>query len=360
MKNHYKIIGLMSGTSLDGLDIAYCEFTRLNDSWDFELRAHKSVAYEDHFQKVLKTSIDLNAVDLLLLNNTYGKWLGEQVKDFVLANALSPDLVASHGHTVHHQPRKGLTYQIGAGQEIANCCGIDVICDFRSLDVALGGQGAPLVPIGDKFLFGQYDFCLNLGGISNISFEKDGARIAYDIGLANMVLNYLTTQIGKSYDEDGHMAKSGAFHEGLFNALNALPYYHQPFPKSTGYEWFSQEVIPLVDQVGIPIEDKLATCVHHIAYQIAREVKANNTSGNIPSLLITGGGALNPFLLETIRHYLEGQVDTVIPEKNIIEFKEAIIFAFMGALKLAGLPNCLKSVTGARKDCSGGVFYKAF
>lgn len=358
MRKTYDIVGLMSGTSLDGLDIAFCEFQVQKGSWTFGLKAQKSVPYDKSLHQALKSSIRLSALELLLLNNEYGKWLGEQVNIFVAENDLQPDIVASHGHTVYHQPQKGLTYQIGAGQEIANACGLDVICDFRSLDVSLGGQGAPLVPIGDQWLFGGYEFCLNLGGISNMSFEKNGERVAYDIGIANMVLNHLTAQIGKSYDENGHMAKSGNRDEGLFRQLNDLPYYHHPFPKSTGYEWFCEEVVPIVDSVDMAMEDKLCTCVHHIAYQVSEAVK-NNTSNTSSKLLITGGGALNSFLMEVLQHYLQEKVKVVIPARDIIEFKEAIVFAFMGALKLTGQPNCLKSVTGAKRDSSGGVLFQA-
>ncbi|MDH5474814.1 MAG: anhydro-N-acetylmuramic acid kinase [Cyclobacteriaceae bacterium] len=354
-KNNYKVIGIMSGTSLDGLDIAFCEFKKKEGQWSFKLNASKSIIYKKPLMQVLKNSIQLPALELLLLNNEYGQWLGEQVKTFVVENNIKADFVSSHGHTVFHQPEKGITYQIGAGQEIANSSGMMVINDFRTLDVSLDGQGAPLVPIGDKHLFSEYDFCLNLGGISNISFEYKNERIAYDIGVANMALNHLTNPQGLSFDNNGDIARSGKRCDHLFHQLNELPYYKQTFPKSTGYEWFCDQVAPILDNDNNKFEDKLCTCVHHIAYQVAEEVKKHPLSEG--RLLVTGGGANNLYLMETLQQYLPAEVELVIPNKSIINFKEAIVFAFMGVLKHLNEDNCLKSVTGAFKNsCSGVVF----
>ncbi len=300
-------------------------------------------------------AIKLSALDLLLFNNEYGKWLGEQLKYFIKAAKVQVDFVASHGHTVFHQPDKGVTYQIGAGQEIARVSGLKTICDFRSKDVSLGGQGAPLVPVGDKYLFSDYDFCLNLGGISNVSFDHNGERVAYDIGLANMLLNYITNKIDLPYDEGGRLAESGMLDEDLFKRLNTLAYYQQPFPKSTGYEWFSEEVMPIIEASDQPLENKLCTAVHHIAFTVADDIK--RFAKNESRVLVTGGGAQNTFLIEVLRNYLSGSVKVVIPSNEIIEFKEAMIFAFLGVLKSRNEVNGLRSVTGASVDSCGGVVY---
>lgn len=355
-KNEYSVIGLMSGTSLDGLDMAHCTFREQRGEWQFTLENYRSVEYTDLIRYRLKNSIHLSAEDLLLLNNEFGKWLGNHVRQFIADNTLKTDFIASHGHTVFHQPDKGLTYQIGAGQELANSCGRKVVCDFRSLDVSLGGQGAPLVPIGDQILFSEFDFCLNLGGIGNVSFEINNKRAAYDICPANMLLNHLTAQIGKVYDENGETARSGSVNENLLNKLNDLSYYKLPFPKSLGYEWFCDEVMPAIDAGKCSVPDKLCTAVHHIAFQIVKDV-ASYLPSNHARLLATGGGAKNTFLIETLRHYADGAFTVVIPDTKIIDFKEAIVFAFMGVKKIRNEINCLKSVTGASTDSSSGVIY---
>ncbi len=354
IKDTWRVTGLMSGTSLDGLDMASCEFIHEGEKWSFKLVASKSLAYDKSWHNRLKSSVDMSAVELLLLHNEYGTWLGQQVKLFIDENDLDLDFIASHGHTVFHQPEQGLTFQVGSGQHLANACGLKVISDFRTQDVALGGQGAPLVPIGDQLLFSEYDLCLNLGGIANVSFDHHGERMAYDIGLANMLLNHLAGQLGLPYDDDGKMARSGTLDQELLDQLNALPYFQQPFPKSTGYEWFSAEVVPIVDKHKASTEDKLHTSVHHIVFQIAEAVKRSSHSGR---LLATGGGARNAFLTEMLRHHLNNNVEVVIPEPSIIDFKEAIVFAFMGVLKIRNEVNCLKSVTGAREDSSSGVVF---
>ncbi|MRX63814.1 anhydro-N-acetylmuramic acid kinase [Maribacter luteus] len=352
----YKVIGLMSGTSLDGLDLTYCHFTRTLDRWEYKIMNSKSVSYSPEMKDNLKDSIHLSADSLLILNNTYGEWLGKEVNTFILENDLQVDFIASHGHTTHHQPMNGLTYQIGSGQHLANTCRHKVVCDFRTNDVALGGQGAPLVPIGDRLLFGAYDFCLNLGGISNISFEKDGGRIAYDIGLANMILNHITQKIDLNYDKGGALAKSGKLNDQMLEALNNLEYYRLPYPKSTGYEWFTEEVVPIVEATKDSIENLLHTSVHHLCEQIAIQVLAVKSTSPA-SLLVTGGGALNDFLVSTLKSKLGEQVNVVVPSKELIENKEALVFALMGVLRMEREINVLCSVTGAKRDSSCGVLY---
>ncbi len=352
----YKVLGLMSGTSLDGLDLAHCRFRKTSDRWEFEIGATESISYDPEMRAKLKDSILLSAEELLIFHHTYGTWLGEQARTFMEQNDLETDFIASHGHTTHHKPLKGLTFQIGSGQHLANASGCKVVCDFRSNDVALGGQGAPLVPIGDQLLLGEYDFCLNLGGIGNISFDRNGKRIAYDIGLANMILNHITEKIDLAFDKNGEMARGGSVNIEMLQRLNALAYYKLPFPKSTGYEWFVEEVVPIVDGTEDSPENLLNTAVRHICDQIALQVKTQ-TSKTKNTLLVTGGGALNGFLVATLQEKLGDSIELVIPSKILIEFKEALVFAFMGVLRLEDQVNVLKSVTGASRDSSSGVVY---
>ncbi|MDY8137631.1 anhydro-N-acetylmuramic acid kinase [Aquimarina sp. 2201CG5-10] len=351
----YKIIGLMSGTSLDGLDIAYCHFRKTQDKWIFTIPYADSIDYEQAFKKELKNTVSLPASQLLSFNNMYGKWLGDQTKEFIVKNNIEVDFISSHGHTIFHQPEIGLTYQIGSGQHLANASGHKVICDFRTNDVALGGQGAPLVPIGDQLLFGSYDFCLNLGGISNISFESNKKRVAYDISPVNMLLNLICSFINKEYDDKGQIARSGKINNSLLNKLNSLAYYQLPHPKSLGFEWFTENIIPIIKNTNDSVENLLYTSVHHIATQIANTIIGTQQK-NI-TILITGGGAKNEFLIEIIKNKLQDIATIVVPDIDTIDYKEALIFAFMGVLKERNEINCLKSVTGARKNSSSGVIF---
>jgi len=346
----------MSGTSLDGLDLCYSHISKDEDKWSFEIIETKSVSYSDDMQSELKDSIYLKADELLQFHNTYGTWLGQQAKQFISEKKLEVDFIASHGHTTHHQPENGLTFQIGSGQHIANESLLKVICDFRTNDVALGGQGAPLVPIGDQLFFGEYDFCLNLGGISNISLEQKGKRIAYDIGLANMILNYITRRIDLDFDKGGALARSGRINTNMLDRLNGLKYYLLPHPKSIGYEWFVEEVVPIVDITDDTTENLLHTAIHHVCEKVAQQVKLNTTKEE-SSLFVTGGGALNTFMIEVLQDKLGEATTVVVPEKELIEFKEAVVFALMGALRIEKEINVLKSVTGAKRDSSSGVVY---
>ena len=352
----FKIIGAMSGTSLDGLDLAYCHIWEKDGQWKFDIKATKGVSYTPEMEIKLKDAIHLSAINLLQFHNSYGTWLGQQTKLFITENNLEVDYIASHGHTTHHQPEKGLTFQIGSGQHLANESGIQVICDFRTNDVALGGQGAPLVPIGDKLFFSEYDFCLNLGGISNISFEKNHKTIAYDIGLANMGLNYITRKAGLAYDDKGQLARKGIINMPMLKALNSLSFYEQPFPKSIGYEWFLKKVMPIIDATDDSLENLLHTSVVHVCEKIAEQIHQNKLKSK-NTLLVTGGGALNNFLIETLQEKLGDQIKVEVPSKTIIEFKEALIFALMGVLRIKDQINVLASVTGSRLDSSSGVLF---
>jgi anhydro-N-acetylmuramic acid kinase len=348
----YKVIGVMSGTSLDGVDLAYCVFKKQNDKWDFEIEHALCVPYSDEWKKKLYHAEKLNALEISLLNNELGMEFGKLIQRFITERSLQPDFISSHGHTIYHQPGKKLTLQIGNGAAIAAVTGIKTICDFRSLDVLLGGQGAPLVPMGDQELFSEYDFCLNIGGIANVSFDDHGVRKAYDICPANMVLNHYAAESGKLFDEDGKMARTGEIDHQLLNELNDLHYYKIPFPKSLGKEYVLENIFPLIEKYKIATQNKLATYVEHCAMQIGANCTIHNSNAR---LLITGGGVYHQFLIERIRFYTSSEV--VIPDPKIIEFKEAMIFAFLGVLRIREENNCLSSVTGARKDNCGGAVY---
>jgi len=341
----------MSGTSLDGVDIAFCEFSYDHRQWNFQILNAETIPYmkqwKDHLANVEKGS----AYELALADTEYGRLLGHLCKSFIDKHKIKPDFIASHGHTIFHQPGKYLTCQIGRGSAIAAECGFPVVCDFRSLDVSLGGQGAPLVPIGDRYLFREYDFCLNLGGFANISYEKDENRIAFDICPVNIVLNYLTEKIGFSYDKDGVHSRSGSINPELLDQLEALEYYHRPPPKSLGKEWVVENIYPLLHASGLSVQDQLATFSEHIALQIARVTR----SGKSGKILLTGGGTFNNHLIEKLGKYCIPGI--VIPQDFIINYKEALIFAFLGILRWRNEINCLKSVTGALKDSSGGAIY---
>jgi anhydro-N-acetylmuramic acid kinase len=345
----------MSGTSLDGLDIAYCRFTKENDDWRFELLASESIDYDGEWLGRLKNAVQLTDDELVDLNLAYGSWLGTQTKAFINQNNISVGLIASHGHTVFHQPEKGITLQIGSGQQIANITRKRVVCDFRKKDVSLGGQGAPLVPIGDEYLFGRYAACLNLGGIANVSFRVGSERVAFDIGIANMLLNHLANQLGKPYDESGLLARSGKIDQGLLAELNNLAYYQRSYPKSTGFEWFLADVLPVFKNSDASIIDQLATAVEHAAIQMGK-VLTNQITGP-GDILVTGGGAQNKFLVERMKYYTPEHLQIIIPDRQLADFKEAIVFALMGVLRLRGEDNCLQSVTGASQNCSGGDIF---
>ncbi len=342
----------MSGTSLDGVDIAFCEFV-FNGKWDFTLLECETIPYDKNREEKLKNAAGLSALGISELNIDYGDYLGNLVKAFCTKHSITPDYVSSHGHTIFHQPAKGVTVQIGSGAAIAAACGLPVVFDFRTLDVALGGQGAPLVPVGDRLLFSEYDYCLNLGGIANISFEENGERKAYDICACNIVLNYYAGKKGFVYDEGGNLAAGGTVNDRLLKELNSLDYYSMPVPKSLGREDIDEKVFPLIKNYNLTAENCLATFTEHIAEQIGNSI--NRSHGK---LLITGGGAFNSHLVERISEKVN--LRTVVPDSNIVNYKEAIIFGFLGVLRMEKENNCLKSVTGAIADNCGGaiIFHK--
>ena len=352
-KKTYTVIGVMSGTSLDGIDLAHINFSIIDGKWSFEILETATVPYTIYWLNKLKTAVDFSEQELKKLNQEYTILLADVVKTFIEKyNLKNLDAVCSHGHTILHQPQNGLTLQIGNLPEIAILINQTVVCDFRVQDVELGGQGAPLVPIGDRILFSDYDYCLNLGGFSNVSFEQNGNRIAFDISPVNTVLNFYSNQIGFDYDDKGKIARAGNLNSELLSELNALDYYKKSFPKSLGFEFVKTIILPLIEKYSIPTEDKMHTFTEHIAIQTSLALP--NKTGK---LLATGGGTYNIFLIELIKFHLP-QLEIIIPDKKTIEFKEALIFGLLGVLKLRNEVNVLSSVTGAKKNHSSGVVFK--
>lgn len=350
-KENYNVIGVMSGTSLDGVDLAYIKFNN-SGRWTFEIYQSETIAYSDEWVEKLKNAIHFSTSELEELNIDYTKLLASIISDFISKHNLTEiDAICSHGHTILHQPQNGFTLQIGNLPMIRDLVNQTIVCDFRVQDVELGGQGAPLVPIGDELLFSEYDYCLNLGGFSNVSFNANGNRIAFDISPVNTVLNFYANELGFPYDDAGNLAKSGNVNQDLLQKLNDLDFYKASYPKSLGMEFVNATIFPLMHSYKIDVKDKMCTFVEHIAIQIAAICSKPQAK-----LFVTGGGAYNRFLIDRLRHYLL-TTDIVIPDDKTIQFKEALIFGFLGILRLRNEINVLSSVTGARKNHSSGVVF---
>jgi anhydro-N-acetylmuramic acid kinase len=349
--NKYKVIGLMSGTSLDGLDVACCTFKKNRSGWDYTIDKAITIKYSAGWLSKLSQAHHLSGEELMALDAEYGKYLGNVCAKFISLNKLNVDFIASHGHTIFHQPAKGFTYQIGSGNAIHAITGLPVVFDFRSLDVALGGEGAPLVPAGDKLLFQDYDVCLNLGGIANLSMDIKETRYAFDVCFCNMGLNYLAAKAGKEIDTDGNMAAGGEVKVPLLNRLKKVYAPLREKRSSLGREIFEKHVQPLLDSEDIALNDRLATFTESIASEIVQSIPARKN----PSVLCTGGGTFNSFLISRMLDYVGDDAALIVPEENVIKFKEALVFAFLGVLKVEGEANCLKSVTHASRDSSSGV-----
>lgn len=350
MTKKTNIIGLMSGSSLDGIDLVDVDFWN-DGKWHIEIVAKDNYDYDDDWRKKLSDAFYYDKNKLQNIDYQYGKLLGQVTKQFIDKFNLKPEFVASHGHTIFHKPQEHYTLQIGDGQALANECSITVINDFRTEDVLKGGQGAPLVPIGDKLLFSDYPICLNIGGIANVSYDVDSQRIAYDICIANQALNYLANRLSMPYDKDGLIAHSGLIDNKLLTTLNSHPFYSQKYPKSLGREFFEDNIKPLLENRD-DIANLMATFVEHIAIQIGESVM---TFPETSQLLITGGGAKNKFLVERIQAHTKHHV--VVPSDDIIDYKEALVFAFLGLLRSRNEINVLKSVTGAESDSSSGKIF---
>jgi anhydro-N-acetylmuramic acid kinase len=368
----YRVIGLMSGSSLDGLDIAYVHLHENASKWNFEIIHAACYAYNELWKKKLQQATSLNARDYQLLHIEYGHYTGKQVNHFINENNLhfQVQLIASHGHTTFHEPQKKMTAQLGDGAAIAAETGINVVSDLRSMDVALGGQGAPIVPIGEKLLFTGVDLFLNLGGIANISQKNNDGFIGFDICPVNRVLNMLANEAGKDFDKGGEMAASGKVNLELLDTLNSLEYYGNAYPKSLANNFGTEIIFPIIKNAAIPVEDGLRTYIEHITQQIKFAIeklqkddqdfteKNQKPETRNQKLLVTGGGALNTFLIERLKTVLgELNIQTIPPAENIIQYKEALVMALIGVLRWREEINVLSSVTGSLRNSIGGAVW---
>ncbi len=345
------ILGIMSGTSLDGIDFALCSFSENRNITSFEIHKTESLEYCSKWRNRLTSCHNLSAIDLLLLHKEYGFYLGTEINKFIEKYNLQPNYIASHGHTVFHQPKKSLTFQLGDGAAITAICGIPVISDFRNTDVCLGGQGAPLVPVGDKELFSDFDYCLNLGGFANISFEENNIRKAFDICPVNIVLNKYAKILGAEFDNNGDFGRQGIPNFSLVDELDNIEFYNLDSPKSLSREWLDKSFISILNNHNLSTKDLMASIYEHVSNQLV-----NVMNEKAKKVLITGGGAFNSFLIELFAK--KTNCSLIIPSQEIINFKEALIFAFLGYLYINDKPNCFSSVTGAKKDSIGGCLYK--
>jgi anhydro-N-acetylmuramic acid kinase len=349
--HEYHVAGLMSGTSLDGVDIALCRLMEKDGGWSYKIEYAETIPYPEEWKSRLQYLPKGSAMELAQWHAAYGHYLGILVRSFLETNHLNAEIIASHGHTIFHQPQNGFTYQIGDGAAIAAECSLPVVADFRTMDVAMGGQGAPLVPLGDQLLFPEYGACLNIGGFANISFQSNGRRLAFDICPANIILNYLSEKLGYSYDKDGLIAASGKINSHLLQKLNRIEFYMLSPPKSLGREWVETILIPIIEDTTFPINDMLCTISEHIAIQLAKILNVISEK----EVLVTGGGAFNTFLLNRVA--ANSKTSLKIPDPLLINYKEALVFALLGVLRYTGEINCLADVTGARMNVSGGGIF---
>ncbi|MFT3748987.1 MAG: anhydro-N-acetylmuramic acid kinase [Agriterribacter sp.] len=357
----YRAIGLMSGSSLDGLDIAFVNLHENAGKWSFDIVHTDCYAYTREWKNKLQSSVELNALDYLLLDAEYGHYTGSLVNEFISKYQLQykVQLIASHGHTTFHLPSKKMTAQLGNGAAIAAETGIPVVNNLRALDVAFGGQGAPIVPVGDKLLFAEYNYCLNIGGIANISSIRYSEYISFDICPANRVLNMLAEKVGKDYDDSGNTARSGTIKPDLLQKLNALDYYTRAYPKSLANSFGTDIVYPILASSGYTAKDLLATYVEHVAAQIKDAVEKISDAGSAEKkLLATGGGALNTFLTERLQSHLSAlNITVVVPEQKVVLYKEALIMALIGVLRWREENNVMASVTGALRNSINGAVW---
>jgi anhydro-N-acetylmuramic acid kinase len=351
MIKKFKCIGQMSGTSVDGVDLVCAEFWEENSKWNYEILKSDSISYSELWKNKLKNSHLISAEELYILSFKYGEYLGKLIKDFS-KNIDNISLAATHGHTVFHQPEKGISVQIGNGYAIRQQIDFPLVCDFRSADVAKGGQGAPLVPIGDELLFSEFDVCVNIGGFANLSYQENNKRLAFDICPANFVLNHYANFLGKDFDDKGQIAKSGKASNELIEKLNKLNYYHQQPPKTLGREWLEKNFFGITENYSDNIPDLLSGLTEHIAIQISKSFSQNSEK-----ILLSGGGVYNDFLIERIRFHAKSK-KIIIPDDKIIDFKEALIFAFMGLLRFQNKINIYKSYSGAIENHSAGLILR--
>jgi len=352
IKDEYNVIGVMSGTSVDGIDLCYATYSYKLSAWSFSINYCETIKYKSKWIDLLLNSHRLSKSDLNNLDFKYTNLLAEVINSFISKNKIDKiDFISSHGHTVFHDPENKKTFQIGNRIELMNITEIPVVCNFREQDVILGGQGAPLVPVGDLLLFSDYDYCINLGGFSNISVKSKKKIIAYDICPLNIVLNHYSKTIGLNYDKDGKLAALGKINNCLYSKLNNLSYYKNKYPKSLGLEYVENTIFPLIDSYNLSVKDILRTYVEHISFQIDKNI-INHKS----NILFSGGGVKNKFLIKRLSNKIKNSFQ--IKDYKIIDFKEALIFGFLGVLRVRNEVNCLKSVTGASKDHSSGLIFK--
>lgn len=344
----YNVIGIMSGTSCDGLDIALCNFWYSNKKWNYELVESKEITYKKKFKKKLIECSSLNAYDLKVLDIELGSFIGMEIKKFLNQKNINIDLISSHGHTVFHNPIKKIHHQIGNPFQIFKITNYPVVYNFRELDIVLGGQGAPLVPYGDKNLFNIYDYCVNIGGILNISSLKSKFLYGYDICPANIILNYYSKKLNYEFDFNGELSKKGKLNNKLFNRLNELPYYKENRPKSLDLIYIKENYFPLFSK--LKPEDILYTFINHIAYQLNQNIKNKNVR-----VLLTGGGVFNNHLIEKLNYFNKLDIKFIVPNKKLVIFKEAIVFGFLGLLRFLNKKNIENHVTGSRNSTSSGL-----
>ena len=358
----YRAIGVMSGSSLDGLDIAFVEFQEQGGKWTYEINEADCYPYTTEWTEKLKNAINLPAREYQLLHTAYGHYIGQEINRFIDVHQLhyKVAVIASHGHTTFHMPASQMTAQLGDGAAIAAKTQLPVVSDLRALDVAFGGQGAPIVPIGEKMLMNDFTYFLNIGGIANISLNAE-EYVAFDVCPANRVLNMLANDAGKPFDEDGKIAASGNVHDELLNQLNKLAYYSQPYPKSLANDFGTDIVYPLIKSAGLSIPDAIRTFSEHVALQICNALSSLNIQQPVPGnkkLLVTGGGALNTFLVNRLSELLRVEnIEVVVPDTKLVNYKEALIMAFIGVLRWRQEYNVLASVTGASRNSIGGALW---
>jgi len=354
----YHVIGTMSGSSLDGLDLAYCVLEEIGGKWSFQIQAAECIPFNPGWQQTLGSLDTLPARELLRTHTAFGHWMGQEIAAFIDRHALHHKihLISSHGHTAFHEPALGMTFQLGDGASMAAETGLPVVSDLRNLDVALGGQGAPIVPIGEKYLWPNIPAFLNLGGIANLTIHKQSEYLAYDVCPANRILNLLAAEAGMTFDDGGQLARRGQLLPGLLNQLNALDYYHQQPPKSLSNEFGLYTVWPLIAQEAASLEDKLHTYVEHMAQQVGEALHRHQLPAG--ELLLSGGGALNTYLAERLQHHLTPHsLQVRIPHETLVQYKEALVMALIGVLRWREEVNVLSSVTGARRSSVGGALW---
>lgn len=350
----YRVLGIMSGSSMDGLDMVYCLIEENAGEWSYQIEHGECMAFDPEWKNRLEDITRLSALELIRTHSALGRWIGYQANEFMERYGLEHKVhfISSHGHTVFHEPHHQMTFQIGDGAGISVITGLPVISDLRNIDVALGGQGAPIVPIGEKLFWKDFNYFLNIGGIANLTKTDTKDYMAYDVCPANRVLNELAKEKHLEYDQGGAIASEGNINLPLLEALNNLEYYTQKPPKSLANEMGTQKIIPLIGTYNLSTEDKMRTYVEHICVQISQQCE---DSGR---MLVTGGGAFNGFLIQILREKLkQREIEIIIPDKTLIEFKEALVMALIGVLRWREESNVLNSVTGSSRNSIGGALW---